>query len=265
MIHTSVLIPQRDAGAAIAAQMPRLRLTLDRLGRPYEIIVIDDGSAPLTRHILEDLLKQQPSVRVLHLDRPAGISAALTAGIAAARGEVLVTIEAGQRYRSEQIAELLSQLVRADLVFGRERRSGLSKVWHRLGRLPRWLLLGLEVRNPECLFWAARKESLAGLELPRGMYRYLPTLVAMRGYRVGEIPIQPLFPSRSAVEGFPNPGDLLAAWWLRRRWQNFTVNELHSCDEHKVAFTVPYEAPRESHGIDAAPQAPPYVQQRRSA
>ncbi len=226
MIHTSILLPQRNAAEAVAALLPKLRRALDRLGRAYEVLVIDDGSDNEDLHAFQELLAFHPCLKVLRLGKTTGLSAAVKAGIAAARGEIIVAMEAGDRYSVEQIGKLLAHLARADLVYGRQQRRGWAKVWHRVRRIPRWLLLGLEVRDPDCLFWAARREAVEGLQLPQGMYRYLATLVAARGFRVGEVTIETRPSACTLSDGWPNPGHLLAARRLQRRWRRITVQEL---------------------------------------
>ena len=221
MAQVSVLIPQRNAGTVVASQLPDLCAVLEKIAPDYELIVIDDASRPSTLDPLEKSLAAVGRIRLLKFAPACGLSAALTAGLAAADGEYVVTLPAGDFCSPTLIALLLDELVRADLVVGRPQRHGLAKTLHRIARLPRWLLLGLEVRDPECLVWAARREAIAGLELPRGMYRYLATLVSARGFRVGEITIPTPGRSLGLSDGFPNPGDLLAAWWFKRRWRQY--------------------------------------------
>ena len=174
MLGYSVIIPQRDCGAEVRRQLPSLSETLAQLGRPFEIIIVDDGSTPATQRMLDKLLGEHQSLRLLRLDAPCGASVALSAGIASARGEVLMAIEPGDRYPVGQIPALVHWLNRADLIVGRRRRSGIPKLWHRISRIPRGLLLGLESHDPDCLFWAARREVVAGVNLTAGMGRYLP-------------------------------------------------------------------------------------------
>ena len=166
------------------------------------------------------------SLRLLRLDAPCGASVALSAGIASARGEVLMAIEPGDRYPVGQIPALVHWLNRADLIVGRRRRTGLAKLWHRISRIPRALLLGLESHDPDCLFWAARREVVAGVNLTAGMGRYLPALaVAAWIPRVrnvcGRSGRPPIVAGCSAEFG-----DLLAAWWLCRRWRENNAYEL---------------------------------------
>ena len=80
---------------------------------------------------------------------------------------------------------------------------------------------------------ATRKEAVAGLELARGTYRYLPTLVGLRGYRTGEVPVQPRRDRRPSSDEWPHPIDLLSVWWLCRRRRSFATREITVADIHR--------------------------------
>src|SRR5260221_5824394 len=82
MVHYSIIIPERDCGAELRRQLPRLRAELRRLGLPYEILCVDDGSSSATLAALAELLAEEPALRLLRLDAPAGTSTALSAGFA---------------------------------------------------------------------------------------------------------------------------------------------------------------------------------------
>ena len=226
MARISVLIPQRNAGAVIASQIAKTREALAQIAGDHEMIVLDDASRPEAVRQLEELLADEPLAQLLQLSPACGLSAALSAGLTAAQGDVIVVLPAGDVCGPDLLRILLEELVRADLVVGRPQRQGFRKVLHRLARIPRWLLLGLEVRDPECLIWAARREAIAHLQLPRGMYRYLATLVAARGFRVSEVTIPTRGRSIALTDGLPNPGDLLAAWWFKRRWRQYERMEI---------------------------------------
>lgn len=227
---TSVLLPIRTASESLPTQIDELSQVLTALEQSFELLLIADGTPPADLSELRGLLSRHAHLRLLHIDRPAGISAAISAGVAAAQGDQVLMFDLAGGYRFDEIPALLQHLVRADLVFGRVRRDGLAKAWHRVARLPRWLLLGLEVRDPDCLFWAARHEALSGLRLTRGMYRYLPTLIGMRGFRTSEVTIHAPRFRPTKTDGRPNPGDLLTAWWLKRRGRDYTVTELSPHD-----------------------------------
>jgi glycosyltransferase involved in cell wall biosynthesis len=226
MVQYTVLIPLRDGPTGLARQLSELDELFGTLARPYEIICIDDGSRQAGVDLLEELLRAHARIRVLRFDRPRGLSAALSAGMAAARGEIVIATAPGSQYPVGQIQTLIARLSRGDLVYGRRKRRGLAQAWRRIARIPRWLLLGLEVRDPDCLFWAARREAIAELSLTRGMSRYLPTLVASRGFRVSEVAVDDEPAGGAAPYERPNPIDLLAAWWLKIRERGCAIREL---------------------------------------
>ena len=226
MVHYSILIPARDCAESLRAQIPRLTAELERLSLPFEILTIADGSTPETIAQFEAMQQADARVRVLRLETAVGASVALSAGMAAARGDILIAIEAGQRYPVEQIPHLVARLSRLDLVFARRRLGSWKKLWHRVQRIPRGLLLGLDVRHPECLFWAARREAVADITLAPGMRRYLPWLVAGRGFRVGDMYVKENPCDSTLHDPKPNPLDLLSAWWTCRRWRNDSAHEL---------------------------------------
>ncbi|QDU94661.1 glycosyltransferase family 2 protein [Lignipirellula cremea] len=225
MTVTSILIPHSGAGGRLADQLPMLCTHL-AAAVPYEILAIDAAGATQAAPELLALAETLPALRIFQLQAKASLAAALSVGIEASQGDRLALLEAGRRYRPDELQHLFRSLSRADLVYGRTRRRGWSKAWLRVARIPRWLLLGLQVRDPDCRFWAARKEALAGLNLPRGMYRYLPNLVAARGFRVAETVCEPSSTQDALDDGWPNPGDLLAAWWLVRRTKPVEFREI---------------------------------------
>ena len=235
-MHLTVLIPHREAAEEVERLAVVLARLLERRERPYEIVCVDDGSSiDHVRH-LQRLRREISSLRLLRLDRPSGLSAALSAGIAAARGEVIVAFEASRQYVPEQIPWLIERLARADLVIGRRHRSRTAKLWHATLQLPRRWLLGLEVRDPDCLFWAARREAVAGLDMSPGMHRFLASLVTTRGFRVAEMHVDHQ-PAGSSAWNEPRCalGNLLAVWWHRRNFRSFTVEELGAANSHRAA------------------------------
>lgn len=218
MVHYSIIMPERNAAAEVERRLGELYAALAELGKPYEILCVDDGSTAEHRQRLKALLDAHPCLRLLLIERPLGLSAALGAGIAAARGEVAIAVEAGGQYPAAEIARLIRRLARADAVFGCRRLTATRRTLRRLAQLPRRLLFGLAVRDPGCLFWAARHEAVAGLAIARGMHRHLPGLIARRGFRVGEIHVEHCAAAPETIprEPWPSPAAMLAAWRSRR-------------------------------------------------
>lgn len=243
MPDISVIISQRNSGGALVEQMPVLLDQLDALEKTFEIIVVDDASRPSTVETIENLCRQIPPLRAIRLNRRVGLSGAVVAGIRIAEGEKLVFTSAGLEYRPHQIKDLLEGQSRGDLVIGRRAATSSGRWLNRIVRAPRRMLLGMDVRDPGSQFWSARREALINTPLPRGSYRYLAAFVAMRGYRVTEIPIEYdalAAPDEPLSDGWPSPMNLACAWWLCRRWQEPSYEELRRTEnilpELRVAF-----------------------------
>ncbi len=200
MVRYTVLIPQRDAGVAVSRQLPKLCDELEALAAPFELICVDDGSSLEVYESLEEQLLVCPALRLVRLERPHGIGTALTAGIAASRGDVLIAIEAGHQYPPNQIPKLLDRLAWADFVCARRPSADRSSFWRRVSDVPRWALPAPPVDDPGCLFWVARREAVAGLDLSDGMADYIASLVAARGYRVGQVRVVTRADDQPAIE-----------------------------------------------------------------
>jgi len=228
MVRFSLLVPQRGAAGMVARRLPEWIDVLDGLDPSYEVVVVDDGSPPESLEMLKPLLAEHETFRVIRLDRPGGLAAAVTAGIAAARGDVLIATDASEQYPAREIPRLVGCLARVDLVFGRRHRSRVTKICRSIAGWPDRFLLSGVVHDPDGLFWAARHEAVAGVELGRGMHRYLGPLVAARGFRVDEISVQHCPSARAATIRSRRfrLADLLGVWWLQRRGQAVLSREI---------------------------------------
>ncbi|MFI4874467.1 MAG: glycosyltransferase family 2 protein [Blastopirellula sp. JB062] len=243
MPEISVIISQRNSGGALVEQMPVLLAELDALEQTFEIIVVDDASRRSTVETLENLCRQIPPLRAIRLDQRVGLSGAIVAGIRVSSGDKLVFTSAGLEYPPSQIKELLEGQSRGDLVIGRRSATTTGRWLNRITRTPRRLLLQMDVRDPHSQFWSARREALTNTPLPRGSYPYLAAFVAMRGYRVTELPVaydSLAAPDEPLDDGWPSPLNLACAWWLCRRWQEPSYVELRRTEnllpELRVAF-----------------------------
>jgi dolichol-phosphate mannosyltransferase len=232
MVHYTVLVPGADLGQACQALLAELSSMLGALSEPHEVICVDTGWSPPTGQTWQPLLRRYDWLRVLRLDRPWSTSAAVTAGIAAARGEVIAAIEASGQYPASEIRRLTARLARADVVFGCRRRGRLARALRWPTRVVRRLLLGLEIRDPDCLLWAARREAVAGLKLADGMHRLMCVLVGRRGYRVGEYHVEHHPRRQTSWRGAKAiPGQLWLSWWLRRGDCNCAFSEIVALHE----------------------------------
>ncbi|WP_239456353.1 glycosyltransferase family 2 protein [Nocardioides solisilvae] len=118
----SVVVPMYNEEAVLPLLVARLRPVLDGLdlAAGYEVVCVDDGSTDLTAAVLERLRREWPEVRVVRLRMNAGHQAALSAGLAAARGDRVVSIDADLQDPPEVIPEMLAVADEqdADVVYG---------------------------------------------------------------------------------------------------------------------------------------------------
>ena len=116
----SVVVPMYNEEQALPLLVARLRPVLDRIGRTYEVVAVDDGSQDLTAALLQKERRVWPQLRVLRLRANAGHQAAISAGLVRAHGDFVVTIDADLQDPPESIAAMLelARSQRLDVVYG---------------------------------------------------------------------------------------------------------------------------------------------------
>lgn len=193
----SILLPVQ-AGAALPELYVAVTTACEQLGRPHELLFIDDGTRDGSGAILDLLVEEDPRVRVVHLRRPLGRPVALTTGFPRARGDIVVTLEPDDD-DPHMIADFVARIdAGADLVTGWRQRPGVgadlrSRLLHRLA--------DLEFHDPSCGLRAYRRSLLLALPHPPGGERFLPLLAHTQGFRVEELVVHPRGPGRKNDQG----------------------------------------------------------------
>ncbi|HEY6015760.1 MAG TPA: glycosyltransferase family 2 protein [Gaiellaceae bacterium] len=189
----SVVVPIRNEERSIALLYDELRATLDGAGLDWEAVFVDDGSTDGSFSALTRLHAEQANVRVVRLRRNFGKAAALAAGFAQVRGDVVVTIDGDLQDDPNEIPKLLAKLDEGfDLVSGWKsrrrdpwRRRFASKVFN---RMTGWLT-GVHLHDVNCGLKAYRVEVLRGLRIYGELHRFIPVLAHHRGFRIAELPV----------------------------------------------------------------------------
>jgi hypothetical protein len=254
-VRYTVLLVAREAQAALHGQVAALDDQLGRLLLPYEIICVADGCGDACCAALEQWMESHRRLRVLRFDAPRGTSAALAAGIAAARGEIVLGWGSQGVPGADLVAQLISRLGRADFVFAEVRRTLPRLVWHSLAEAARLLVAARHAGANDELIFAARREALAGLALVRGAFRLLPELVAKRGFRVTRLNMGAGLPPVASGLRW-GPLKRLAAEWFSRRYAPHLAQEVA---RRQPASAPPAYVRRERfvhHPDRAAPIAP---------
>lgn len=230
----SVVIPAYNEEPNVEPCYRELVAVLEGLGGPFEVIVVDDGSRDGTFAVLSRLAAGDRRLRVLRFARNAGQTAALAAGFRAARGEIVVTLDADLQNDPRDIPGLLQALAGHDAVCGWrvDRHDPWAKrLGSRVGNAARRAVTRDGVHDTGCMLKAFRREALARLPLYRGMHRFLPALLRMEGFRVVEMPVRHR-PRRAGQSKYGNwsrlwagLADLWAVRWMARRRLDYTIAE----------------------------------------
>jgi len=234
MLRLSVVIPAFNEEPNVETCYREVVQALEPLGEPFEVIVVDDGSTDRTPEILRALAAGDPRLRLVRLRRNAGQTAALAAGFRAARGPVVVTMDADLQNDPQDIPALLQALESADAACGWrvDRRDPWTKrIASRIANRVRSRMTGDGVHDTGCTLKAFRRSALDRLKLYRGMHRFLPALLLLEGFRVVEVPVRHR-PRQAGISKYGNwsrlwggLADLWAVRWMARRRLGYEVEE----------------------------------------
>jgi dolichol-phosphate mannosyltransferase len=236
VVDLSVVIPVYNEEENLPHLWPELRGVLEPLGLTFEVVFVDDGSRDRSAEVIRHVRETDPRVRLVRLKANAGETAATDAGFKAARGRLVVTMDADLQNDPHDIPALLAQLDRWDAVSGwridrGEGDSLVRRISSRVANRTRNWVSDESIQDSGCTFRAFRRECLRGLVLYRGFHRFIPTLLKMRGYRVIEVPVRhrPRRFGRSKYgvlnRVFVATADLLAVCWMKNRLLRYEVAE----------------------------------------
>ncbi len=230
--NISIVIPVYNEQENLTPLLEGIVSAMDKLGKSYEIIFIDDGSNDKSLEVLKELASKSPFVRIIKFQRNSGQSAAFDAGFKLAKGEAVVTMDADLQYAPGDIPRLLEKLQDYDVVCGwRKIRSDpwLKLISTKIANAVRNKLSGEDIKDTGCSLKAFRKGFLTNLKMYKGMHRFLPTLLKMQGAKVCEVEVKH-FPrkfgrSKYNIRNrlFRSFLDLLFVAWMKKRNLNYKM------------------------------------------
>lgn len=190
----SLFLPVLDEESNLRPMHEKIRLALDALGKTAEVIYVDDGSTDKSLEVLREIAAGDGSVRVISLRRNYGQTAAMSAGIDAAKGAILIPMDADLQNDPADIARLLIKLDEGYDVVSGWRKNRQDKLISRkipsqiANRVISWIG-GVPLHDYGCSLKAYRRDVIQDVKLYGEMHRFIPIYASWAGARVTEIPV----------------------------------------------------------------------------
>jgi len=190
----SLFLPVFNEGENISEMHSRISSALEGLDRSAEVIYVDDGSTDDSLDALRKIASDDRRVTVIALRRNYGQTAAMSAGIDAARGSILIPMDADLQNDPHDIRALLDKLDEGFDVVSGWRKHRRDKLISR--KLPSWManriisrIGGVHLHDYGCSLKAYRRDVLQDVRLYGEMHRFIPIYAAWAGAKVTEIPV----------------------------------------------------------------------------
>ena len=190
----SVVIPIYNEAANLEPLYREITEALGAWGRPYEVILVDDGSSDESFDILSKLQASDPRVRVIQFRRNFGQTAAFAAGFALASGRLIATSDGDLQNDPRDLAQMVALIDQGyDIVCGWRKVRKDPWLSRRVpsmmaNRLISWAT-GVRLNDYGCSLKVFRAEVVKPLRLYGEMHRFLPALASEMGVRIAEVPV----------------------------------------------------------------------------
>lgn len=228
-MSVSVVVPVYNEQDNVAPLHDEILQVCRKEGYTFEIIFVDDGSSDRT----VDVLRTLAPITVIELRRNFGQTAAMDAGIKAAQHELVITMDGDRQNDPNDIPNLIEHLNanRLDVVSGwrKDRKDPFAKnIVSRGANLLRKVLVNDGIHDSGCSLKVYRRDAFEGLTLYGEMHRFIPAILKIKGYRVGECVVNhrprtagvTKYNYRRTLKGLI---DMTSVWF----WNKYAVRPLH--------------------------------------
>lgn len=190
----SIVVPVFNERESLSLLHAQTTAVMRAHGYDYELVLVNDGSSDGSAEVLDRLAAEDERVKVVHLRRNYGQTAALMAAIEHARGEVLIAMDADLQNDPADIPDLLAKLDEGyDVVSGWRKRREDAMLSRRLPSvIANWLIssvLNVRLHDYGCTLKAYRRDVLEDVRLYGEMHRFIPVYASWAGARVTEMPV----------------------------------------------------------------------------
>lgn len=271
IMDLSIIISLFNEEESLRELVGWIESVMNREGYSYEVIMVDDGSSDTSWSIVKKLSAKNTSIRGISFRRNYGKSAALYEGFKAAKGNVVITMDADLQDSPEEIPELYRMITEEgwDIVSGWKKqrfdnkltKNLPSKLYNATARK----VTGINLHDMNCGLKAYRNEVIKNIEVYGEMHRYIPYLAKNAGFaRITEKPVQhqkrKYGVSKFGLERFVNGFlDLISLWFLSRfgkkpmHFFGFTGILMFLAGGFLAAWVIIEKLIQQSHGLAYRP------------
>jgi glycosyltransferase involved in cell wall biosynthesis len=237
--YLSVVVPLYNEEGNVGELHKRIKNSCEALGRSYEIIFIDDGSRDKT---VENCRNLSP-LKLIEFRRNFGQTAAFDAGIKNSSGEIIITMDGDLQNDPADIKLLLAEIQNGyDVVSGwrwQRKDSFMKKFFSRGANVLRKILINDNIHDSGCSLKAYKRECFSDVDLFGEMHRFIPAILALEGYKIGEIKVShhprihgvTKYNWKRAIKGFV---DMVSVWF----WRKYASRPLHLFGGTGIIFSL---------------------------
>lgn len=193
--YISVVIPVYNEEANLENLYQRLTNVLDNFGKPYEIILTNDGSRDNSETVLNNLYQRRPDViRIIHFNGNYGQHMAIMAGLERVQGEIIVTLDADLQNPPEEIPNLITAMEKGHDVVGGCRQKRQDQWWRLLvsklhNNLRAWMTPRIKMTDEGCMLRAYRRRIVDLMVMSGESSTFIPALALNYASNPTEIPV----------------------------------------------------------------------------
>jgi len=194
VLKYSIVVPFHNEEENVTELYDRLKIVMENLGEPFELVFVDDGSVDRTFPLLREIAGIDSRVVVVKLGRNFGQTSALAAGFDHARGEYIIAMDGDLQHDPADIPKFVEKIHEGyDIVSGwRKRRIDSFLIRRVPSRIANWLmakLSGIDIHDFGTTFKAYRRDLIHQVPLYGELHRFIPALASWHGATICEIPI----------------------------------------------------------------------------
>lgn len=226
--YLSVVVPLYNEEGNVAELYRKIYEAVQKIGRPFEIIFVDDGSKDGTLEAARGL----SPLKLIAFRKNFGQTAAFDAGFKAALGEIIITLDGDLQNDPADIPLLLAEMAKGyDVVSGwrfNRQDPWSKKIPSRIANLLRKMLIHDDIHDSGCSLKAYKRECFKDIDFFGEMHRFIPAILQLEGYRVGEVKVShhprihgvTKYNWKRGIKGFV---DMISIWF----WRKYSHRPLH--------------------------------------